>query len=114
MNITNGKLGNVKVGGTSLQGRVFTTYSKLIKAFGQPDIGPDEDIDGKVTCEWTMSAEVDGKTVVATIYDWKTYGSTPEYGYDWHVGGEDDRAVLLVNAQLNAINGGQRLIDVVA
>ena len=113
MNITNGKLGNVKVGGTSIQGRVSTSYAKLVEAFGQPDIGPDGDIDGKVTCEWTMSAEIDGTTVMATVYDWKTYSGTPMYGYDWHVGGHDDRAVLLVNAQLNAIGNGQGLIDIV-
>jgi hypothetical protein len=68
--------------GTSLQGSIVTTYAELVQVFGQPDYGPDADMD-KTTCEWALQFE-DG--TIATIYDWKTRG-TPYGQYDWHIGG---------------------------
>ena len=73
---------------TSLKGEVLTTFSELCEVFGQPDQGPNADMD-KVTCEWALKF-ADG--TIATIYDWKT-GSTPFGQYEWHIGGHDYTAV---------------------
>ena len=103
MKITNGNIGHdVSVNGTSLQGYVRSTYDALVAAFGEPQEGPNADIDGKVTCEWRMEADIDGKHVVATIYDWKV-GRTPMGKYDWHIGGSDKRAATLVIDQLGLL-----------
>lgn len=101
MHITNGNIGtDVNINGTSLQGYIMADYDQMVAAFGEPQTGPNADIDGKVTCEWCMEADIDGKHVVATIYDWKVYGPTPMGKYQWHIGGKDKRAVDLVLAQL--------------
>ena len=74
--------------GTSLQGYIPTTYSRLVEKFGEPrrTCG-----DGKVTAEWILEFE---DQIVATIYDWKT-NETPEGLYRWHVGGRSFNAVML-------------------
>jgi hypothetical protein len=69
--------------GTSLQGEIVATYAELCQIFGQPDYGPDADMD-KTTCEWTLKFE-DG--TIATLYDWKTR-YTPRGDYSWHIGGD--------------------------
>ena len=81
---------------TSFMGEVSTTYDSLVKAFGEPNMGPNDDICGKVTCEWML--KIDG--VVCTIYDWKTE-STPMGNYNWHVGGYDNDAHIKVYEVLN-------------
>jgi hypothetical protein len=73
------------------QGYLNTTYDELVAAFGDPEIGPNDNCDGKVSCEWTLM--IDGQE--CRIYDWKT-GSTPTRRYDWHIGGYNQRAVTLV------------------
>lgn len=51
--------------GTSLKGRIQTSYAQLVEAFGEPIQG-----DGyKVSGEWVFSG-LDGE--VFTIYDWKS------------------------------------------
>lgn len=102
MKIENAKLGG-DANGTHLQGEVITNYKELVEAFGKPQFGPNDDMDGKVTCEWIMSADVDGEHTVATIYDWKTYSGTPMGEYEWHIGGLSKKAIALVKAQLSAV-----------
>jgi hypothetical protein len=82
---------------TSLRGEITTTFSELCAVFGEPDVGPNADLD-KTTCEWHLKFE-DG--TIATIYDWKT-GYTPRGVYDWHIGGyPDSKAVELVTDLIN-------------
>jgi len=80
--------------GTSLCGYVSTTYAKLVDLLGQPLEGSSDE---KTTAEWVLVFE-DG--TVATIYDWKL-SSTPEYSYDWHVGGKGVGVLKKVEEALN-------------
>ncbi|UOF82029.1 hypothetical protein [Caudoviricetes sp.] len=80
------------ISGTSLQGYIETTYKDLVKAFGNPDIGPNVLERDKTTCEWGLLFD-DG--TVATIYDWKV-NYTPTESYYWHIGGKSEKAVDLV------------------
>ena len=66
---------------TAFRGYVIARYDELVGAFGEPDDGPDADLD-KVTCCWRLQFE-DG--VVVSIYDWKEQ-QTPYQRYDWHIG----------------------------
>jgi len=109
MKITNGYVGaDVNISMSSRQGSIESTYDDLVKVFGPPQFGPNDDMDGKVSCEWTMRADCDGKEVVATIHDWKNYKSddceevcTQMTGLAyWSVGDHDIRAVKLVKAAL--------------
>jgi len=81
---------------SGLRGYVGTTFKELCEVFGPPDYGPQADMD-KTTCEWRLKFE-DG--TVASIYDYKT-NRTPMMGYEWHIGGYDDRAVELVQECIN-------------
>jgi hypothetical protein len=85
------------VSGSSFQGEVTATYEELVEKFGEPNFGPDENSDGKVTCEWGV--EIDG--VICTIYDWKVYGDTPRGYYDWHIGGYNKKAYEKVAGVMN-------------
>ena len=77
--------------GTSLRGYVKTTYTDLVAIFGEPQRGGD-----KTTAEWVVTFGRGKDKVVATIYDWKEY-DTPMGEYNWHVGGHDFMASVLVN-----------------
>ena len=46
LNINTGD--DIPYAGTSLMGHVTTTYDKLVKTFGMPDLEPGD----KTTCEW--------------------------------------------------------------
>lgn len=81
-----------KITGTSLQGYVFTTYNQLVEIFGLPHKHGSD----KTTVEWGFQF-ADG--TVATIYDWKT-NCTPKSAYDWHIGGNSKKAVLLIEEAL--------------
>lgn len=82
--------------GTSLQGYVNTTYSKLKDAFGVPHI-----FDGdKTNVEWVLL--IDG--VIATIHDWKEE-RVPHGEYQWHIGGHSFMAVTLVQSVLDSTSG---------
>jgi hypothetical protein len=85
---------------TGLQGYVSTTYQELVDVLGEPE----GDFD-KSTAHWTLETP-DG--TVATIYDYKNY-ITPQDEYDWHIGGHNDRALLLVEFMLSkpVINADQ-------
>lgn len=83
-----------KANGTHLQGYVRTTYAQLVDLFGE-GVGAGD----KTTQEWILEFN-DG--TVATIYDWKEY-ETPEYLYDWHVGGTSKQAVWKVQEALDGL-----------
>lgn len=81
-----------KFNGTCLQGRVTTTFDRLVSLLGE-GLGTGD----KTTQEWMIEFS-DG--TVATIYDWKQY-ETPLGFYNWHVGGHSSTAVRRVEALLN-------------
>ena len=99
----------IKTVGTSLQGKVTTTYDKLVEVFGEPtmtDASPYE----KVNAQWTLEFKIpftddtgieDFDTVVATIYNWKD-GYIPTEKYEWHIGGFDYQAVECVDKVLDS------------
>jgi len=81
---------------SSLKGKVFTTYDKLVEKFGKPTFN-DADPYEKVNAEWCVEARVkdedgDDSFVRFSIYNWKT-GSVPTEEYGWHVGGYSYDAV---------------------
>ena len=85
-----------KANGSSYIGIINTTYERLVQAFGEPHIHGGD----KTTVEWIL--EFDDGTV-ATIYDWKEE-TTPEYEYDWHIGGFDILARIRVSEALQALD----------
>lgn len=103
--------------GTSLQGYVDISYAELVEAFGEPDGG-----DGyKTDAEWTFLVEdteafdTPSGMAAITIYNWKdgpSYGARPvEHIRDWHIGGRNNRAVLLAKFVLGL--EGARSVGVV-
>jgi len=81
----------VNAGGTSLCGYIKITHRELEKVLGKGEGPADKTLD-----EWSIKGEVDGEEVIATIYDWKNYGSNVQYITDWHIGGKDGKAVELI------------------
>ena len=80
---------HVSVAGTSLVGKVKTTYDELEAVFGPPTYKGGD----KTTAEWNIEFLVrdddddyDEEYIVASIYDWKMQ-DTPFGPYDSHVGG---------------------------
>ena len=89
----------VNINMTSLQGKITTTYDKLVEVFGEPtmtDASPYE----KVNAEWTVQAK-DKDNTVFTVYNWKD-GYIPTEKYDWHIGGFDSEAVDCVEKVLDS------------
>ena len=91
---------------TSLQSYVNTTYDKLENLYGKPSFDTGDPY-AKVQTEWCIQGkvffkdedgEIDYEYVEATVYNWKTGGSTPTDEYQWHVGGHDYEAVDFVDA----------------
>lgn len=77
---------DVNMNMSSLQGKIKTTYDKLVGIFGEPTY-TDADPYEKVNCEWTVATEnEDGDTVKFSIYNWKD-GRIPTEEYEWHIGG---------------------------
>lgn len=97
----------VNICGTSLMGKVTTTYDKLVEAFGEPTYDASHSGDGKVIVEWTLDFRVETEDgddfdyVTATVYAWKE-SSIPYGEYDWHIGGNDYTAVDCVEQVLAA------------
>ena len=94
------------VSGTSLQGTVNATYSTLENLFGKPTFSTGDPYE-KTQTEWVIDGKVyftdqwgdkDFEYIKATVYNWKTGGSTPTDEYQWHVGGHDYEAVDFVDA----------------
>lgn len=97
------------VNGTSLQGTVNATYSTLENLFGKPTFSTGDPYE-KTQTEWVIDGKVyftdqwgdkDFEYIKATVYNWKTGGSTPIGEYDWHVGGDSYDAVEFVREIIN-------------
>lgn len=87
----------IDTNGTCLQGYLDNVpYERLEALFGRPlDVwGCD-----KVQAEWELQFD-DGK--VATIYDWKNYGTPYEQVRDWNIGGYDSEVVARIQSILGA------------
>lgn len=88
-----------RTSGTHLQGRITTSFARLVELFGAPYQHAQAYGDGKVRAEWHINVfasedDDDGATFsgVATIYDWKQnlpVGSVNQ----WNIGGKDPRVV---------------------
>ena len=96
-------------GGTSLQGEVRTTYSTLENLFGKPSFSTGDPYE-KTQTEWVIDGKVfytdqwgdkDWEYIKATVYNWKTGGSTPIGEYDWHIGGNSYEAVDFIQEIVN-------------
>jgi hypothetical protein len=86
-----------EISGTSLRGEIVATRAELTAVLGEP-IHYEEG--GKVTLEWGIRL---GSTV-ATVYDWKRYEEgtpTDHEEITYHIGGHDEKAVLLVQTLLD-------------
>ena len=84
----------------SLQGKIKTTYDKLVELF-EPLTYKDADPYAKVNAEWNVLAETEDGDVKFTIYNWKD-GYIPTEEYEWHIGGYGfdavDTAYEIINA----------------
>lgn len=87
------------INGTSLIGTIETTYNRLVEVFGEPCLNDPPSAMEKVTTEWDLEFPCG---TVATIYNWKNYGTDPEphENYYWHVGGYNHTAFALVSEAL--------------
>lgn len=77
------------------------TPKELTELLGKPyEYGSGD----KVQQEWSMRFESpDGAAIFARLYDWKTPDSLdPDKKYDWHIGGNNAKAVELVKNLLEA------------
>ena len=97
------------VNGTSLQGTVNATYSTLENLFGKPTFTTGDPYE-KTQMEWVIDGKVyftdqwgdkDFEYIKATVYNWKTGGSTPIGEYDWHIGGNSYEAVDFIQEIVN-------------
>ena len=97
------------VNGTSLQGTVNATYSTLENLFGKPTFSTGDPYE-KTQMEWVIDGKVyftdqwgdkDFEYIKATVYNWKTGGSTPIGEYDWHIGGNSYEAVDFIQEIVN-------------
>ncbi len=86
----------ISCSGTSLQGYIDISYDELVEKLGDPGVGDEY----KTDAHWDIEFE-DG--VVATIYNWKDgqnyngpAGKPVEDIRDWHIGGNDAKAVTHV------------------
>jgi hypothetical protein len=78
------------------------TYEQLVRTFGEPNIGPSGD--DKVQAEWLIefTNEFDEK-VIATVYDYKQYGTPVEEITYWSIGGFKAEAGWLVKECLGIL-----------
>lgn len=86
---------NVNSSGTALEGYVTTTRAQIEEVLGTPQ--ENHDSYEKVTTEWSIKFD-DG--LIATIYDWKRYGSGAPLDnerYEWHVGGTNENVLPRVS-----------------
>lgn len=87
---------------THLQGRISTTFNKLVECFGLPCENNPPSRFEKVTTQWKLRFPCG---TIATIYNWKNYGFQPADNalYDWHIGGYTADAKALVMDELGMI-----------
>ena len=92
-----------RTNGTSLSGNIYTTYSELVKLFGEPTYHWPSD-DGEVQKEWVFEDEDKN---VFNIYDWKTYDwkYTMYKNEKWNVGskGSPTDFILWVEERLRGV-----------
>ena len=94
------KLNDDFVVGSSLRGKVFATYDRLVEVFGEPNIEPGD----KVWNEWSITFEIgnlaedEWDMVDVTIYDWKEpHAHVARYGkHLWHIGAKTHLGVECV------------------
>jgi hypothetical protein len=94
------ELTDQNTGGTFGLGKMpDVTYEQLVRTFGEPNYGASGD--DKVQVEWAVKFinEFD-EEILATIYDWKHYGTRPEDVTYWSVGGYKQEAFWLVKDAL--------------
>jgi hypothetical protein len=80
-----------ELNGSHRQGEIQTSYNTLVELFGKHSDGDGE----KVQVEWVLKFE-DG--TIATIYDWKWYGTHYTEVPEWNIGGFSKDAVERVKA----------------
>ena len=90
--------------GTCLMGYITAKYSDLVHAFGKPTI-LDCDPEEKTSTEWHLAFEDGaGKTIRATIYDWKFYdggiAARSDVPIRWNIGGDSARATWFINSAM--------------
>jgi len=89
---------SIHTNGSYLIGSITITYPTLVDIIGEEH---GYTTDGKTQCNWSIEGELDGEKVVATIYDWKTYGTNKEDIIRWNVGGYSHKALELVKTIIN-------------
>jgi hypothetical protein len=97
---------NVQAYGTSLVDKIEVTFAELTKVFGKRTFGASGD--NKCAAQWHLLFE-DG--TVATIYDYKECiaycgrkrGKKVGDITDWHIGGNSERAAILVKKELGLL-----------
>jgi|SRR5690625_493366 len=70
------------------QGTLHATYQEIVDVLGEPCSWGSRD--GKVQAEWLLQFK-DG--LIATIYDYKQYGTPVEEVKYWSIGGPDNEVV---------------------
>jgi hypothetical protein len=85
---------SINLSGTHLQGYIDCSYQSIAAKLGEAEI----DLGGdKVRANWFIEVTIDGKKVVANIYDWKEFMPVKSVT-NWHIGGFDGDSVKLVQA----------------
>ena len=75
------------------------TYEQLVNTFGPPNLGPTDD--NKIQARWAIEFTNQYRDkVIATIYDYKQYGTPVEEITYWSVGGFINEAAALVEEAL--------------
>lgn len=83
--------------GSHYQGKVGSSFKRLVEIFGQPYRIPQEDQD-KYQVEWVIKWE-DG--TISTIYDWKWDDTDLDDIPEWNIGGYQFEAALYVHELVN-------------
>lgn len=88
--------------GTHKVGTITATITALADVFGKPK--PYGGFDEKVTWQWVLTFEEDGREVIATIYDWKEgYEFGPNTMIEWSIGGNTEQAAQLVHEYMETV-----------
>ena len=78
------------------------TYEQLVRTFGESNFGPSGD--DKVHSEWIIEFTNEfGEKVIATVYDYKQYGTPVEEITYWSIGGFKAEAGWLVKECLGIL-----------
>ena len=92
----------INISGTSFMGDLFASYDDIVKQLGPPM----QSFDGyKTDAEWYIEFD---NGIVATVYNWKNgknycgnAGIPVEFIKEWHIGGNDLRASVLIVDLIN-------------